>query len=59
MLLGLSEGEQGAKRAQEIVDRTEQLEEMGQVRWNLGSFDNPLYWILSIKGGPDEGLGPG
>lgn len=34
--LGLSEGEQGDKRAQEIVDRTEQLEEMGQMRWNLG-----------------------
>lgn len=39
------------------MDRTEQLEEMGQVRWNLGGFDNPLYWILSIKGGQMKGLG--
>lgn len=46
--LGLSEGEQGDKRAQEIVERTEQLEEMGQMRWNLG---------FKHKGELDEDLG--
>lgn len=55
--LGLSEGEQGARRAQEIRNRTEQLKEMGQMRWNVGSFDTPLYWVLSIKGSKMKGLG--
>lgn len=52
-----SEGEKGAKRAQETVDRTEKLEELGQRRWNLGSFDTPLCCVLSIKGNQMKDLG--
>lgn len=40
-----------------MLDRTEQLEEMGQIKWNLGSVDAPLYWVLSIKESQIKDLG--